>query len=267
MKYMEDLRITVIQTDIHWQQIEANLADLEEKIWQIPEITHLIILPEMFNTGFTMNAGALAEPMNGRTFKWLRQMAGQTGAVVCGSYIIREKDRYLNRLIWMQPDGKYFTYDKRHLFRMAGENRIYSPGNERLMVELNNWRIFPLICYDLRFPVWSRNSYLKDQDRLEYDAVIYIANWPAARIQAWDILLQARAIENLSFTLGVNRTGKDGNDIPYNGHSAIYDPLGGNILRMNGEQGIRSVQLSGEKLLEAREKFPVYLDGDQFAIK
>jgi omega-amidase len=264
---MQDLRITIIQPEIHWQQIEANLADLEERIWQIRDMTHLIVLPEMFNTGFTMNVRDVSEPMNGRTFKWLKQMAAQTGAVVCGSYIIREKESYFNRLIWMQPDGHHFSYDKRHLFRMADENRFFSQGGSQLIVELNGWRILPLICYDLRFPVWSRNIFMAEKNRLNYDLVLYIANWPAARIQAWDTLLKARAIENLCYAAGVNRTGKDGNGIDYNGHSAIIDPYGMDVLRVEEEQGMFSCILSGEKLQEFREKFPAYLDSDQFFIK
>jgi omega-amidase len=263
---MQDLGITLIQPEIHWQQIEANLAELEEKIWQIQDDTHLIILPEMFNTGFTMNVREVSEPMNGRTFKWLKQMAAQTGASFCGSLIIREKESYFNRLIWMNPDGSYFSYDKRHLFRMAGEHQFFSPGNKQLIVNLNGWKILPMICYDLRFPVWSRNIYMKDERRPAYDLAIYIANWPAARVQAWDTLLRARAIENLCYSAGVNRTGRDENDIVYNGHSAVIDPFGGDILRMGEEQEMGSGKLSGEKLLETREKFPVYLDSDHFSI-
>lgn len=264
---MQDLRITLIQPEIHWHQVEANLADLEEKIWQIRDHTHLIVLPEMFNTGFTMNVGKVAEPMNGRTFRWLKQMAAQTGAVICGSLIIREKEFYFNRLIWMQPDGNHFSYDKRHLFRMADENRFFSQGVNRLIVELNGWRILPLICYDLRFPVWSRNTYLQDRNRLNYDLVIYIANWPTARVLAWDTLLKARAIENLCYSAGINRTGRDGNGIDYNGHSAVIDPYGMDLLRMGEEQMMDSCSLSGQKLKDFREKFPAYLDGDHFQLK
>jgi omega-amidase len=263
---MEDLGVTLIQSDIHWQEVDANLAELEEKIWQLPESTDLIILPEMFNTGFTMETGALAEPMNGKTFKWMKQMAGQTRATITGSLIIREQDRYYNRLIWMNPDGTFFKYDKRHLFRIAEEDHYFAAGKDQLITDLNGWKICPLICYDLRFPVWSRNSFLKEKHQLAYDLVIYIANWPAARISAWDALLQARAIENLCYAIGVNRIGKDGNGIQYNGHTSIIDPLGKPVILMDDKPGIKSLLLSYNKLTDYRDKFPVYLDNDHFKI-
>jgi len=221
---MDDLKVSVIQPYIHWQNIDANLADLEEKIWQIEEHTHLIVLPEMFNTGFTMLASKYSELMNGKTFRWLRQMAGQTGAVITGSYIVCEKNYFYNRLLWMKPDGSFLTYDKRHLFRLTQENKYFRKGKELLIADLNGWKICPLICYDLRFPVWSRNIYLLDQNRLSYDIGIYIANWPAARINAWDTLLKARAMENSCYTIGVNRIGIDGNGIEYTGHSTVFNP-------------------------------------------
>ncbi len=263
---MEDLWVTLIQTDIYWHEIEANLAGLEEKIWQIRESPHLIVLPEMFNTGFTMDARTFAEPLNGKTFKWMKQMAGQTKAVVTGSYIVRERGHYYNRLIWMEPDGTFLKYDKRHLFRMADEDQYFTPGHELLITELNGWKICPLICYDLRFPVWSRNVYLKDQKRMTYDLAVYVANWPATRIQAWDILLQARAMENICYSLGVNRVGKDGKGIQYNGHTSIFDPLGRQVIYLKEDQEIRTHRLSSESLRNFREKFPVYLDSDRFTI-
>ena len=263
---MEDLGVTLIQSDIHWQEVDANLAELEEIIWQLPGSTDLIILPEMFNTGFTMETGSLAEPMNGKTFKWMKQMAGQTGARITGSLIIREQDRYYNRLIWMNPDGTFFKYDKRHLFRIAEEDNYFTAGKNLLITDLNGWKICPLICYDLRFPVWSRNSYLKEEHHLAYDLVIYIANWPAARISAWDSLLQARAIENLCYAIGVNRIGEDGNGIRYNGHTSIIDPLGNPVILMDEKPGVKSLQLSYSRLTDYRDKFPVYLDNDHFKI-
>jgi predicted amidohydrolase len=264
---MDDLRITLIQSDLHWQRIEANLAHLEEKIWQIEGPSHLIILPEMFNTGYTMSAASYAEPMNGKTFRWMKQMAAQTRSVITGSCIIWDQGHYYNRLLWMKPDGTFLFYDKRHLFRIAEENHYFTAGNKLLITELNGWKICPLICYDLRFPVWSRNIYLKEQDRLAYDLVIFIANWPATRIEAWDSLLQARAIENISYSLGVNRVGSDGNGIPYNGHSAVFNPAGKNVLYLHDKQEMKTVTLSFDMLKEYREKFPFYLDSDYFLIK
>lgn len=263
---MTDLGVALIQTDIHWHEVEANLAEFEEKLWQLPEATDLIILPEMFNTGFTMEVKTHAESMNGKTFKWMKQMAGQRQTVVLGSLIIREEDQYYNRLIWMNPDGTFKKYDKKHLFRMAEEDHYFSAGKERLIVDLKGWKICPLICYDLRFPVWSRNRFLKDQHRLVYDVVIYIANWPAARINAWDTLLQARAIENSSYSIGVNRIGDDGNGINYNGHTAVIDPIGKTMVQLDADEDAPIVRLSAELLMKYREKFPVHLDADQFDI-
>ncbi|MBD0257717.1 MAG: nitrilase family protein, partial [Cytophagales bacterium] len=192
---MNDLRVTLIQTALHWESPEANLAMLEEKLWLIGEPTDVVVLPEMFTTGFTMNAPALAEPMNLTAFKWLKGQAARTGAVVTGSYIVKENGRYFNRLVWMQPDGVYYVYDKRHLFRMAHEHDTYAAGRERLVVEWKGWRICPMVCYDLRFPVWSRND-----ARAPYDLLLYVANWPGIRRSAWKTLLRARAIENLAYT-------------------------------------------------------------------
>lgn len=261
---MQDLRITTLQTPLHWQDKQANLAMLEEKIWQIDEETDILVLPEMFNTGFSMQAEKLAEPMNLHTFKWMRQMAEQKKAVVTGSYIVNDGGKYFNRLIWMQPDGNYSTYDKRHLFRMAEEDAHYSPGTNQLIVEWKGWKIKPLVCYDLRFPVWCRNN--SDGDEMAYDAILFVANWPAARVNAWDALLKARAIENLSYCIGVNRIGDDGNGIPHNGHSAVYNPKGEVIYFADDKEEINTVALSKEELVAFRKKFPAYLDADNFSI-
>jgi predicted amidohydrolase len=262
---MQDLNVSLIQSPLHWQDKQANLAMFEEKLWEIEEETDLIVLPEMFNTGFSMQAKKLAEPMNLHTFKWMRQMASQKKAVVSGSYIVNDKGQYFNRLIWMQPDGNYFTYDKRHLFRMANEHQYYSAGQKELIVTLKGWKIKPLICYDLRFPVWSRNK-SNEQKELEYDLILFVANWPAVRINAWDTLLQARAIENLSYSLGLNRIGKDGNEIAYNGHSALYGPKGDALYFAADREEIQTVTLSGDELVSFREKFPAQLDADEFSI-
>jgi omega-amidase len=297
---MQDLSVTLIQTDLFWENPTANLANLEEKIAQIATPTDLIILPEMFNTGFTMNVKSVAEPMNFTTFKWMKQQAKQAQAVVMGSFIVKEGENIYNRLLWMRPDGSYETYDKRHLFRMGGENNHFAGGTERLIVELKGWRICPLICYDLRFPVWSRNV-LKEEVRqetggkevgrngdgiqeieegnthdlrphtsylsLDYDLLIYVANWPAVRSQVWDILLQARAIENQSYCIGVNRVGRDGMDLDYSGNSAVIDFKGNQTFYQKDSEIIHNQILSKKELEDFRTKFPAYLDADFFSVK
>jgi omega-amidase len=262
---MQDLSISLLQTPLYWHQPDANRAHFEELIWQVPQGTQLILLPEMFTTGFSMAAAEQAEPMNSTTFRWLRQQAAQSGAVVCGSYIVKENGRHYNRLIWMEPDGQWASYDKRHLFRMAQEEQHYAPGNLRLVREWQGWRICPLICYDLRFPVWSRNRRLVDGG-LEYDLLLYVANWPQARVTAWDSLLQARAIENLAYCAGLNRTGSDDNGIAYNGSSAIFDFKGQRLAHSLQETEILSYTLSGHDLLSYREKFPAHQDADSFSL-
>ncbi|MEM6360999.1 MAG: amidohydrolase [Bacteroidota bacterium] len=261
---MQDLNVTLIQTKLHWQSTGANLAMFEEKIWCIEDPTDLIILPEMFNTGFSMEADRLAEPMNFTTFKWVKQMAKQTKAVVVGSAIIKENGSCFNRLLWMRPDGSFEIYDKRHLFRMADEHDHFSAGKQKLVVSLKGWKICPLICYDLRFPVWSRNQNV--DGRPEFDVLIYTANWPSPRVNAWDTLLRARAIENLSYCIGLNRIGVDGNGIEYLGHSVVIEPKGNAICELEGNEAIRTITLSKEDLVNYRKKFPAYLDSDQFEI-
>lgn len=263
---MNNLRITLIQTELYWEDRTANLSSLEEKIWRIEKETDVIVLPEMFTTGFTMNAKKLGEPLNLHTFKWLKQMAAQTGALVLGSHIAEENKKFYNRLIWMQPDGRFFTYDKRHLFRMADEHLTYTAGISRLTAEWRGWRICPLICYDLRFPVWSRNIYRTDLNRMDFDLLVYVANWPAARVQAWDALLKARAVENLCYAAGVNRVGRDGNNIEYNGHSAVYGPRGETLAFEADQEAIITIELSGDEIISYREKFPAWMDADNFQI-
>ncbi|MDB5256639.1 MAG: amidohydrolase [Chitinophagaceae bacterium] len=258
---MQDLKIAILQTSLHWENPTANRSMLEEKIWQLKEQVDVIVLPEMFTTGFTMNASALAEPMNLHTFKWLRQMASQTQASVCGSYIVQEGGLFYNRLVWMFPDGTYKTYDKRHLFRMAGEHEVYGAGQQQLVVEWKGWKISPLVCYDLRFPVWSRNV------NNAYDALIYVANWPQARVKVWSTLLKARAIENIAYVAGANRVGTDGLDISYNGASASID-FKGEVLWEEEEKEVWGISTwSADALLKFREKFPAWKDADQFNIQ
>lgn len=239
----------------------------EEKIWQISGASDVIVLPEMFTTGFTMGAPKLAEMMNMRTFKWMKQMADQTGALVLGSYIVNVHDRFYNRLLWMEPGGNFKTYDKRHLFRMANEHKTFAPGESLLISTWKGWRICPLICYDLRFPVWSRNRWDATAKRPSYDVMIYVANWPTARIEAWDTLLKARAIENLSYVVGVNRVGQDGNGIEHNGHSSVISPKGEIIFSIEEVEAIRTVELNANSLHAFRDRFPAYMDSDDFTIE
>ena len=258
---MQDLTITLVQTPLFWKNSGANLAMLEEKLWQIKVQSDLIILPEMFTTGFSMEAAELAEPMNLTAFKWMKQMAAQTKAVITGSVIIKEGDKFYNRLIWMEPNGSYDVYDKRHLFRMAGEDKVYKAGTRKIIKEIKGWKICPLVCYDLRFPVFSRNR------ENEYDLLIYVANWPAVRSVAWKTLLRARAIENIAYVAGVNRIGTDGNDLPYSGDSAVIGPVGEYIEELNDREEVKTVTLSAEHLSTFRQKFPAYLDSDSFELE
>ncbi|MBL7850312.1 MAG: amidohydrolase [Cyclobacteriaceae bacterium] len=263
---MNDLRITLIQTPLHWEDPVANRAMLEEKIWTIKQQTDVILLPEMFTTGFTMNASPVAEAMNLQTTRWMRQMADQTGALILGSIIVQESSRYFNRLIWMEPGGRMFHYDKRHLFRMAEEHLVFSGGATRLVESWKGWRICPLVCYDLRFPVWSRNHYIADEKRMAYDLLVYVANWPQPRVFAWDTLLKARAIENLAYVAGVNRVGPDPKGTIYNGHSAVIEPRGQVIWSGDEEETLQTVVLDAAKLREHRDRFPAYLDADNFRL-
>lgn len=255
---MKNLSITLIQTELFWENPVANMAMLEEKISQLSDPGDIIILPEMFNSGFTMNVGKIAEPMNLTTFKWMKQQAASTNSVILGSIIVKDHDRFFNRLIWMQPDGDYRFYDKKHLFRMGEEHDHFSSGNRKLVIEWKGWKICPMVCYDLRFPVWSRNI------KLEYDLLIYVANWPAARSHAWKTLLQARAIENLSYVAGVNRVGTDGKGLHYSGDSALIDFKGEALFLKQNEEMIQTEVLNKEALIDFRNKFPANLDADDF---
>lgn len=263
---MQDLSVTLIQSGLHWENPVANLSMLEEKIRANTGQTDVIVLPEMFTTGFSMNAKAHAEVMNLQTTRWMKMMADQTGALVLGSFIASESGKFYNRLVWMEPGGKFHTYDKRHLFRMAEENKVYASGSKRLIANWKGWNICPMVCYDLRFPVWSRNGWDKASNRMNYDVLIYVANWPEARVSAWDTLLKARAIENLSYVVGLNRTGVDGLSIPYNGHSAVIGPKGETIFSADESEVIKSISLHAEGLSAYRTKFPAYLDTDDFTI-
>ncbi|WP_018344271.1 amidohydrolase [Cytophaga aurantiaca] len=257
---MQDLTVSLIQTPLYYEDPVGNRAMLEEKIAGIGK-TDVIVLPEMFTTSFTNDAAKFAEPANLHTFKWMKQLSAQTGACIVGSYAIKDGTNFYNRLLWMQPDGKFYTYDKRHAFRMSDEHKVYTSGNKQLVVEFKGWKIAPFICYDLRFPVWSRNTNNK------YDLAIYVANWPAARAHAWKSLLPARAIENISYVIGLNRIGTDGLGLVYSGDSIVQDFKGMPLAELHSEEKIATVVLSKKDLNEFREIFPAYLDGDGFELK
>ncbi len=249
----------------------------EEKIDAIKEKTELVILPEMFSTGFSMNPGALAEKMDGETLQWMKQISQEKKIILTGSVMIEENGNYYNRLIWMLPNGSHGCYDKRHRFAFAGEHKAYSAGSKRLIASVKGWKINLQVCYDLRFPVWARqqpqdvaitaNEAEKTTDpNLEYDLLIYVANWPEKRNHAWKTLLQARAIENQSYVVGVNRVGKDGNDIYHSGDSMIVDPLGEILYHKADAEDVFTYTLEKEKLQEVRMKFPFWKDADDFNI-
>lgn len=259
---MQDLVVTIIQTDLAWEDVSKNLSKFEAKFESLTDITDVIILPEMFSTGFTMNAAQLAEFVDGPTIEWMQKQSALLNVDLVGSVIINEEDHFFNRLFWAKPNGELFTYDKRHLFRMAQEHDVYSAGTKNINVDLNGWKIRPQICYDLRFPVWSRN-----QGGNEYDLLIYIANWPERRIEHWKSLLIARAIENQSYVVGVNRIGKDGHNVSYTGDSMIIDPLGKVLSNLRGREAVYTERLSRTVLDNFREKFPAWMDGDEFQIK
>jgi len=256
----KNLNIAIIQADLAWEDIEKNLNSFSEKIDSIDENVDLIVLPEMFSTGFSMNAENLAEPTQGSALKWMQEIARIRNVAVTGSVIVKENNNFHNRLYFVFPDTTFKTYDKRHTFSLAREDQTYTAGNERLIIEYKGWKICPLICYDLRFPVWARNT-------VDYDLLIYVANWPKTRIHAWDILLQARAIENMTYCIGVNRTGSDGNKYQYNGHSAIYDCLGKPLFENNLEAEFTQVMsLEKSHVSETREKLKFLQDRDSFSL-
>ena len=238
---------------------------LEEKIKSIDQKTEVVVLPEMFSTGFSMKPTELAEPMDGETVEWMKRVSNENGIVLTGSIIIEEEGKFYNRLIWMLPNGQYGQYDKRHLFAYGEEDKHYSPGNKRLIASVKGWKINLLVCYDLRFPVWARQQ--STAAGPEYDVLIYVANWPERRSHAWKTLLCARAIENQCYVIGVNRVGSDGNNIYHSGNSLVIDPLGQVLYHMADEEDIFTIPLQKEKLEEARTKFPFWKDADNFKIQ
>lgn len=253
------LRVTIVQTTLHWQEPAANRAHFDALLDAAPA-TDLIVLPEMFSTGFTMHPEGHSERADGDSARWLAALARRLECAVTGSVCVEEGGRYFNRLYWASPEGIALTYDKRHLFRMAGEHEHYQPGNERKLAQVNGWRVCPLICYDLRFPVWSRR-------RDDYDLLVYVANWPARRRTAWQTLLRARAIENQAYAIGVNRIGRDGADVDYAGDSVVVDPLGEALLDAGGADSVQTASLDYAVLEKLRKAFPVHLDADRFTIE
>ena len=262
---MADLVITIIQTQLHWENKEANLNMLGDKIAGIGKPSQVIILPEMFSTGFSMKPELLAESMEGETVQWMKRLAQEKRSIITGSVIIKEGDEYFNRLIWMLPNGQLGYYDKRHLFGFAKEDQHYSSGSGRLIAKVNGWKVNLMVCYDLRFPVWARQQFNDDKE-FEYDILVYVANWPERRNTAWKALLQARAIENQCYVVGVNRVGKDGNEISHSGDSMIIDPLGEILYHRSDDEDVFTQVLSKEKLDEIRSRFPFGKDADQFEI-
>jgi predicted amidohydrolase len=262
---MSKLTFTLIQSFLHWEDKQANLKMFDEKIRGIKEKTQVVVLPEMFSTGFSMKPEQLAETMHGKTVQWMKKMAADKKIIVTGSAIIEENGNYYNRLIWMLPNGQCGQYDKRHLFAYGEEDQHYASGTQRLIASANGWKINLLVCYDLRFPVWARQQFDQRQ-KFEYDILIYVANWPERRATAWKTLLRARAIENQCYVIGVNRVGKDGNDINYSGDSMVVDPLGEILYHKEHEEDVFTITLGKENIQQAREKFPFWKDADKFEI-
>lgn len=254
------MKIALIQSSLSWENPKENRNHFEEKINAISESIDLIVLPEMFTSGFTMNPSALAETMQGETIAWLKHLAEAKNTAITGSLVITENNNFYNRLVFVFPSGEIKFYDKRHLFTLAGEDKVYTSGKAKFIVEYKGWKICPLICYDLRFPVFARNVE-------DYDLLLYVANWPKPRIQAWDALLKARAIENMSYTVGLNRIGFDNNNMEYNGHSQIVDFIGNYVLEPQENEAVFVVELDKEKIVEARKKFGFLNDKDSFILK
>jgi omega-amidase len=269
---MSGLRISLVQTSLFWEDKKGNLDMLQKKIAGIPDQPHLIVLPEMFSTGFSMENEWLAETMDGPTLAWMKNTSAENKAILTGSMMAREESegitRYYNRLIWMQPNAEYGFYDKRHLFAYGQEDQHFSAGKSRLITRVNGWKVSLQVCYDLRFPVWLRQSKtMGAEDRPEYDLLVVVANWPGSRSLAWRTLLQARAIENQCYVVGVNRTGTDGRGLQYTGESMVIGPLGEIIRLMGAEEEVFSYTLDNHHLEDVRSKFPFWRDADGFLIQ
>jgi predicted amidohydrolase len=263
---MQDLNVSIIQADLFWEDIPKNIEAFTRKIDGIDEETDLIILPEMFNTGFSINPDTITEEYLGPTFNWMQQMAKERNAAITGSVLTKVEGNYYNRLYWVEPNGSHKFYDKKHLFRLGKEWKIFTPGTKSLVVEWKGWKIKPLVCYDLRFPVWSKNRLIDGQ--YEYDLLIYVANWPAIRKYAWKHLLISRALENLSYVAGINRVGQDGHAINHSGDSMLVDTKGQIIAQANAyHEEMITTRLSFTELQNFRDQFPFSLDWDEFELK
>ena len=251
------MNVALIQTDIIWENPAENRSVLEAKINSITNDIDLLILPEMFTSGFTMNPSSVAETMQGTTIFWLKNIAKAKNCAITGSLVITENKNFYNRMVFVFPDGEIQYYDKKHLFTLAGEDKVYTSGTEKVLVNYNNWKICLQVCYDLRFPVFSRNTE-------NYDLLIYVASWPKVRTNAWDILLKARAVENISYVIGVNRIGTDNNNFEYIGHSQIIDELGNFIIKPTENEGVFIADLEKNKMIETRKKLNFLEDRDYF---
>jgi omega-amidase len=258
---MDNLKITVYQGYLFWENTDKNLQNISLRLSGIREKTNLIVLPEMFNTGFTMNAEALGEAMDGKTMQWMQKTAQKFDCVVTGSIIIKENGKFYNRLLWVRQDGTHEHYDKRHLFALAKEDDVYTAGTKKLIVELNGWKICPVICYDLRFPVWLRNV---DED---YDLLMIVANWPEKRALHWRTLIPARAVENQAYVIGVNRVGHDGNEVYHSGDSTCIDPNGNVVYYKRDEEDVYTFSIIGDEVKKARRALPFLKDADRFSIE
>ncbi|NER14473.1 amidohydrolase [Leptobacterium flavescens] len=256
---MELLKLALVQIPLIWEKPVENRKNIKGRIDAIQDPVDIIVLPEMFTSGFTMNPERVAETMEGETVKWMKERAKEKQAAVCGSVVIEENGNYYNRFLFIRPDGTTESYDKRHTFTLAGEHEVYDRGQEKYIVTYKDWRICPLICYDLRFPVWARNTE-------DYDLLLYVANWPKPRVNAWDALLKARAIENMAYCIGVNRVGIDENGHEYSGHTAAYDVLGNTIAFSEKEETL-IVTLEKNQIGKYRSKLKFLADQDSFSLQ
>ncbi len=257
---MQDLKITIVQAKPYWENIDANLELFGTIINKINMVSDLIVLPEMFTTGFTMNAEKFSQTMDESCVSWMKKKSREINTDITGSIIIKEKKKFFNRLIWTKPSGELFCYDKKHLFRFSGEDKIFSPGSKKIIVNLKDWKICPFICYDLRFPIWTRNY------RKAYDIAVFVANWPEIRSHHWKALLTARAIENQAYIIGVNRVGQDGNGLEYSGNSSVIDPKGNSLFQKSSSCCVHTEKISFKLLREYRKKFPAWADSDYCAV-
>ena len=257
---LKELKVGLIQSDLVWENPEQNRLNFTKKIEAISQDVDVIVLPEMFTTGFTMNAKEVAETMQGETVSWMKDLASKKDAAIVGSLVISENNKFYNRLLFVEPSGFISIYNKRHTFTLVGEDKTYTAGKEKVIIHYKGWKIRPLICYDLRFPVWSRNTE-------DYHVLLYVANWPKPRVSAWDALLMARAIENMCYCIGVNRVGVDGVNSEYSGHSAVYDVLGNSITNFNSDkEQVEIVTLEKRHIETYRNKLNFLNDRDEFQI-